>query len=48
VVDPGEGTIEVWALGPGFTGSTVHADALRWTPVTGGPTLDIDLAELFG
>lgn len=50
MVDPDACSIEVWPLGERSGTPTVHtrADVLPWTPVEGGPTLPIDLAELFG
>jgi Uma2 family endonuclease len=50
VVDPDERTIEVWDLAQGVAEPAVHGDGdvLRWTPAVSGPTLDIDLVELFG
>jgi Uma2 family endonuclease len=50
VVDPEEQTVEVWKLGAGAHEPVVHgmSDVLGWTPSEGGPTLEIELRELFG
>jgi Uma2 family endonuclease len=49
VVDPDERTVEVWDLAHGAPTPVVHgaSDTLQWTPIEGGPTLDIVLAEVF-
>jgi len=49
VVDVDAGTIEMWKLADGATEAVVYttSDALLWTPVAGGPTLEIPLANLF-
>jgi Uma2 family endonuclease len=50
VVDPDACTIEVWDLAQSASARGVLgiADTLRWTPVSGGPTLEIAMAEVFG
>jgi Uma2 family endonuclease len=50
VVDPDERTVEVWDLRGGAGAPLVHGAAytLRWTPSEGGPTLEVDLMEMFG
>jgi Uma2 family endonuclease len=49
VVDPDDGTVEVWDLAAGAGLLIVHgaADTLRWTPRPSGPWLEIALRDLF-
>jgi Uma2 family endonuclease len=49
IADADARSVEVWRIVEGFDAPTVLEtdDTLRWTPVEGGPTLEIDLAELF-
>lgn len=49
VVDPGEGTIEVWRLAEGAEEAVVHGAGgpLVWSLDAGGPSLEIELEELF-
>jgi Uma2 family endonuclease len=50
VVDPEENTIGVWHLARGATGPVVYGPdgSLAWTPSEEGPTLQLDLPDLFG
>lgn len=49
VVDPEARTIEVWQLAEGASEPIVvgSADTLRWTPTSGGPTMEVRVADLF-
>jgi Uma2 family endonuclease len=49
VVDPDEHTVEVWKLAEGATEAVVHGagGTLVWSPDAGGPSLEIELNELF-
>ena len=48
VVDPDERTVEVWRFAEDTREPVTHrsGDLLRWTPVEGGPTLDVSVAEV--
>jgi Uma2 family endonuclease len=48
IVDIDARTVEVWCLGEGADLPKVFgaADELRWTPVTGGPTLEARATEI--
>jgi Uma2 family endonuclease len=48
IADPDAGTVEVWRLALGATEPEVFGgtDQLTWTPVTAGPTLRLDVAEI--
>ena len=50
VVDPDARTVEVWRLAENPRDPCVigAADTLRWTPVSGGVTLQVPVAELLG
>jgi Uma2 family endonuclease len=49
VVDPDEQSVEVWALasGAGAPVALGPRETLRWTPVEGGPTLELEVSVLF-
>jgi len=49
VVDPDEQVVEVWDLVGGAREPVVYdmADTLRWAPIIDGPTLAIEVADLF-
>lgn len=49
VVDPDEHTVEVWTLAGGADKPLLHtaSETMSWTPKAEGPTLAIDLDELF-
>jgi Uma2 family endonuclease len=48
IADPDAGTVKVWGLARGATEAEVFGgtDQLAWTPVTAGPTLRLDVAEI--
>jgi Uma2 family endonuclease len=50
VVDAEARAVERWRLGEGAEAPDAVGDAgyLRWTPVAGGPTLDVPVAEITG
>jgi Uma2 family endonuclease len=50
IVDPERRTIEVWRLGEGAAEAEVFGaeNRLEWRPIAGGPTLELDVGELFG
>jgi Uma2 family endonuclease len=49
IVDPHEGTVDVWRLGGGATEAILldRESVLSWTPEQGGAALEIDLSDLF-
>jgi Uma2 family endonuclease len=49
IVDPDADTVEVWRLAEGAHHAILldRDGTLRWTPVPGGPVLDIHLTEVF-
>jgi Uma2 family endonuclease len=48
IVDPGKRRIEVYRPTTDATANVeIASEALSWTPVEGGPTLTLDVAELF-
>lgn len=49
IVDPDASTVEVWAPAASRDEPQVFGrpESLRWTPVEGGPVLEVDLGELF-
>ncbi len=50
IVDPHEGTVEVWRLGENASEARVIGEGrpLRWQPLAGGPVLEIPTDALFG
>lgn len=50
VVDPASETVEVWRFGddPETAATFGRGETLRWTPVTGGPALEVPTSELVG
>lgn len=50
VVDPYERRVEVWDLAARETEPASYgiADALKWTPTAGGPTLELRIREILG
>jgi Uma2 family endonuclease len=47
IVDPQARHIEVYRLLVDPTTPTIHADTVTWAPVTGGPTLSIEVPPIF-
>ncbi len=47
IVDPDSRHLEVYRLQEDPTHPTIVSDTLTWTPFRGGPTLHINLAEVF-
>jgi Uma2 family endonuclease len=50
IVDPAAQTLEVWDLAAGATAPHLHtsSDPVVWTPLAGGPSLEIDVGDVLG